>query len=90
MQREIAPDMLSRVSAYDWLGSIGLAPIGLVAAGPLATAFGARHAELGCAGVTVLASALALLSPQVRQLRAPDEPPRKQPGPTGVGQAEEV
>jgi MFS family permease len=90
MQREIAPDMLSRVSAYDWLGSIGLAPIGLVAAGPLATAFGARHAELGCAGVTVLASALALLSPQVRQLRAPDEPPRKQPRPTGVAQAEEV
>lgn len=89
MQREIPPRMLSRVSAYDWLGSTALAPIGLVVAGPVASAVGARPAELGCAGVSALACALALLSPQVRRLRAPD-PARKHPAPAGVAVPKEA
>jgi hypothetical protein len=71
MQREIPPRMLSRVSAYDWLGSVGLAPLGLIVAGPLATAFGARPTELGCAAVAAAVTAMALLSPQLRRLQVP-------------------
>ncbi len=40
MQREVAPDMISRVSAYDYLGVLAFYPAGLALAGPLADAFG--------------------------------------------------
>jgi MFS family permease len=33
---------LSRVSAYDWMGSLALMPLGFAVAGPLASSFGAR------------------------------------------------
>ena len=42
LARHIPPSALSRVSSYDWMGSLALLPIGFVAAGPLASAFGAR------------------------------------------------
>ena len=40
MQREVAPEMISRVSSYDYLGSLAFYPAGLALAGPLADAFG--------------------------------------------------
>src|SRR5436190_5386896 len=67
VQREIPSRLLSRVSSYDWLGSVSLAPIGIAVAGPLAIAVGARTAELGCAALALVATALALMSPQVRR-----------------------
>ncbi|WP_405944419.1 MFS transporter [Streptomyces sp. NBC_00932] len=73
MQREIPEAVLSRVSSYDWFGSLALAPLGLLVAGPIAAAVGTRAALAGCAGATVLATFGALLSPQVRTLRAPVE-----------------
>jgi hypothetical protein len=39
----IPPAALSRVSAWDWMGSLALLPAGYVVAGPLAHAFGARE-----------------------------------------------
>ena len=40
--RHIPPQALSRVSAYDWMGSLALLPLGFAIAGPLAAAVGAR------------------------------------------------
>ena len=40
MQQEIPPNLLSRLSAYDYLGSQALAPAGTALAGPLAASFG--------------------------------------------------
>ena len=40
LQREVAPDMISRVSSYDYLGSLAFYPAGLALAGPLADAVG--------------------------------------------------
>jgi hypothetical protein len=74
LQREIAPGMLSRVSAYDALGSFMLGPIGLLLAGPAASAFGARPALLVCAGVILVATLASLLSPSVRRMRGPSVP----------------
>ena len=37
----IPPQALSRVSSYDWVGSLALMPLGFALAGPLASAFGA-------------------------------------------------
>ncbi|WP_414166931.1 MFS transporter [Streptoverticillium reticulum] len=70
LQREVPAAALSRVSSYDWFGSLAFAPVGLYAAGPLAAAAGADVALLGCADVVVLATTGALLAPGVRRLGA--------------------
>ncbi|GAB2466900.1 MFS transporter [Streptosporangium sandarakinum] len=72
MQREIPPASLSRVSSYDALGSLMFGPLGLLLAGPVAIATGPRPALVGCAGLILVVSLAALLSPGVRGLRAPD------------------
>lgn len=69
MQQEIPPAMLSRVSAYDALGSFAMAPIGTAVAGPLATVFG-TSAVLTIGGVAIVAlTGLVLCVPEVRGLR---------------------
>ncbi|MFI9076666.1 MFS transporter [Streptomyces sioyaensis] len=71
LQREVPEAALSRVRSYDWFGSLAFAPLGLLAAGPVAAHLGVGRALAGCAALIVLATAAALLSPQVRGLRAP-------------------
>lgn len=75
IQREIPQEVLSRVSSYDWFGSLALAPLGLLAAGPVAASVGTDKALAGCAALVVLATTAALLSPRVRTLRAAAETP---------------
>jgi MFS family permease len=60
---------LSRVSAYDWMGSLALLPLGYLLAGTLAGAFGSRTVlEVGSAlGVLLLVA--ALLPRSTRELR---------------------
>ncbi len=70
VQREIPEEVLSRVSSYEWFGSLAFAPLGLLVAGPVADAVGTGPALAGCAILIVLATAAALLSPSVRGLRA--------------------
>jgi MFS family permease len=68
LQTHVPQESLSRVSAYDALGSVALGPIGLAVAGPAAAAFGATHA-LVAGGVLCGASSLAaLMFPSVRNL----------------------
>jgi MFS family permease len=68
MQQEIPGEKLSRLSSYDALGSFVLMPIGLAVAGPLGAAIGFRTAFLGSAVVIVVATALVLVSRDVRTL----------------------
>ncbi|MFI5473589.1 MFS transporter [Streptomyces cacaoi] len=75
IQREVPEEVLSRVSSYDWFGSLAFAPLGLLVAGPVAAAVGTGKALAGCAALVVLATAAALLSPQVRTLRAAADAP---------------
>jgi MFS family permease len=42
LARNIPASALSRVSAWDWMGSLALLPAGFLLAGPLASAFGPR------------------------------------------------
>ena len=68
LQRHVPPAALSRVSAYDWFGSLAFQPIGLVLAGPAAAAFGAST-TLWIAAVAILGTAvLCVATPSVRQL----------------------
>jgi MFS family permease len=68
MQQQIPRDRLSRVSAYDALGSFVFVPIGLAAAGPIAEAAGTRTTLVGAAVLIVVPTALVLLSRDVRTL----------------------
>jgi MFS family permease len=72
LARHIPPRALGRVSAWDWMGSLALLPLGFLLAGPLAQALGARTVlGVGCLiGLALLG--LALLSHSVREL--PGEP----------------
>lgn len=70
LQQHIPPHALSRVSAYDALGSLSMMPIGLVVVGGLSEAIGVQDALLiGVAGV-VVPTLLVLCLPSVRGLRA--------------------
>ncbi|WP_405986461.1 MFS transporter [Streptomyces sp. NBC_00872] len=88
VQREVPEAVLSRVSSYDIFGSLAFAPLGLLIAGPIAARTGTGPALAGCAALVVLATAAALLAPQVRALRTPAHPldehgksPRTRPRP---------
>jgi MFS family permease len=65
-QRRIPADVLSRVSSYDWFGSLALSPIGYAIWGPIAAAIGIQPA-LWIAAALMLASVLAPLA--VREVR---------------------
>lgn len=68
MQQEIPPTMLSRLSSYDILGSMALAPVGTVVAGPLAAAYGTATV-LTVGGVIIVAITIPVLFvPEVRHL----------------------
>ncbi|MFB4292357.1 MFS transporter [Nonomuraea sp. ATR24] len=76
MQREIPSESLSRVSSYDALGSLMFGPVGLMLAGPVAERVGAPAALVGCGVLVLLSTCAALLSPGVRNLRAPEHASR--------------
>jgi predicted MFS family arabinose efflux permease len=65
-QRHIEPAALSRVSSYNWLGSMALQPVGLAIWGPIAVAIG-YDAAMWLAFVAMVVSGLALLA--VRDVR---------------------
>jgi MFS family permease len=71
LQQHIPAAVLSRVSAYDWLGSVALIPLGYALAGPLASTLGVTGTLWLSAAWTVFGSATALAVPAVRRLRTP-------------------
>jgi hypothetical protein len=81
MQREIPPAVLSRVSAYDWFGSVAFLPVGYAITGPLAGLLTVTGTLWAAAGWTVLTTALVLIVPGVWRLRAP---PPSAPAPSAV------
>jgi hypothetical protein len=76
LQEQIPAQMLSRVAAYDALGSVGLAPIGTTLAGPVALALGLGTTLTGAAIVILASSLVVLCVAEVRTLtrRAPAAP----------------
>lgn len=70
IQEHIPPRSLSRVSAYDWLGSLALAPVGTALIGPIAAGLGPKTTLLGCAVLVTALNLWALTIPGVRNLRS--------------------
>ncbi|MFG3281187.1 MFS transporter [Streptomyces sp. NPDC048111] len=68
LHQEIPEEKLSRVSAYDWLGSIAMVPVATALAGPAQDAVGRTPALWGCSALIVLLTAAVLCVPDVRRL----------------------
>src|SRR5687768_2558753 len=69
MAEQIPPHALSRASAWEWMGSLVLLPVGYLAAGPLADATSAETVLVGGAILTATVLALGLLPRETRTLR---------------------
>lgn len=74
LHQEIPEDKLSRVSAYDWFGSIAMVPVATALAGPAESAFGLSASLWGCAVTVVLVTAAVLCVPDVRHLTRRERP----------------
>jgi len=61
LQRNVPPEALSRVSSYDWFGSIAFTPVGLILWGPLSDLIGIP-AALWVACALLLVSSVAMIS----------------------------
>jgi MFS family permease len=77
LQQKVPEEALSRVSAWDWMGSFLFLPLGLIAAGPVADLIGISTTLWISVAWAVLSTLAVLLVPSVRNLRrsdAPEEP----------------
>jgi MFS family permease len=70
LQQHVPLETLSRVAAYDWLGSVAFMPLGYALVGPAAAVLGAAL-TLSLGAALVLVTVLAVIAlPAVRGLRA--------------------
>jgi hypothetical protein len=69
LQQNVPEHALSRISSFDWLGSIAFNPLGYALIGPLATAIGTSQALVACGVVNVFAAVGVVFVPSVRRIR---------------------
>ena len=69
MAEQIPPHALSRASAWEWMGSLALLPVGYLAAGPVAKATSTETVLVGGAILTAVVLALGLIPRETRMLR---------------------
>jgi MFS family permease len=74
LQQHVPEEALSRVSAWDWMGSFLFLPLGLIAAGPVADLIGISTTLWIAVAWAVLSTLVVLCVPSVRNLRRLDEP----------------
>ena len=75
VQEKVPEAMLSRIMAIDGFFSFVATPIGQVAVGPLAVAFGAGRVQLGCFALAALVGAFALTRRTITDVRLTGAPP---------------
>jgi len=68
LAERIPPHLLSRVSSFDWMGSLALLPLGYVLAGPLGEALGGVGVLVAGGVLGLLGTLAALLVPDVWRL----------------------
>jgi MFS family permease len=74
LQEQVPQDALSRVTAYDWMGSQLFMPVGYLLAGPLASAFGATEVLFAAGLVLALSSFVVIGLPSIREVRRVSPP----------------
>jgi hypothetical protein len=65
LQQNVPAEALSRVSAYDWMGSTALRPLGLAIVGPIASAIGVKETLLAAFALTMVTSLTLLAVPDM-------------------------
>jgi len=71
VQEEIPEEYLGRVSSIDYMGSVGLLPLGMALAGPLSQYFGEKPFLVGVAVFHIAICALVLQVPGVKDMKSP-------------------
>ena len=70
LAQRIPPHALSRVSSYDWMGSLALLPLGYLLAGPLGEALGSVEVVVAGGAIGLAVALLGFAIPDVWRLRA--------------------
>jgi MFS family permease len=71
IQTEIPQELQGRVFSVDYMGSVGLMPLGMVLVGPITHIFGEQRFLIGAVVFHLLVCGLVLLVPGVIDLRSP-------------------
>ena len=79
LQRLIAPEKLSRVSAYNWLGAMIFLPAGYALAGPIASIVGMRAYLLFGAGWLIVSTVFIVQLRSVREFTLEQQAPEAAP-----------
>jgi MFS family permease len=74
VQREVPAEYQGRVFAIDYMGSLGLMPLGMALAGPLVNIFGERELLIGVALFHLFVCAVVLLVPGVKEMKSSRPP----------------
>ena len=74
VQREVPAEYQGRVFAIDYMGSLGLMPLGMALAGPLVNIFGERELLIGVAAFHLFICAVVLLVPGVKEMKSSRPP----------------
>jgi MFS family permease len=72
LQQHVREDALSRVSAWDWMGSFAFLPLGFILAGPVSGVIGISTTLWISVGYLIVSTLAVLLVPSVRNLRRLD------------------
>ena len=68
LQRNVPAHALSRISSFDWLGSVALNPIGYALIGPIAAAIGTPETLMVAAVLNIVVCVSVVLVPSVRSI----------------------
>jgi MFS family permease len=74
VQREVPAEYQGRVFSIDYMGSLGLMPLGMALAGPMVNLFGERELLIGVAVFHLLICAVVLFIPGVKQMKSTKPP----------------
>ena len=69
LQRNVPEHALSRISSFDWIGSVALNPIGYILIGPIAAAIGTSETLVIAAVLNIAVCCSVVLVPSVRSIR---------------------
>jgi hypothetical protein len=74
VQREVPAEYQGRVFSIDYMGSLGLMPLGMALAGPMVELFGERQLLIGVAAFHLFICAVVLLVPGVKEMKSSRPP----------------
>jgi hypothetical protein len=69
-QRQVPDHLMSRLSSFDWFGSVALNPIGYALVGPIANRVGVAETLYLAAAANALVTLVVASTPAIRNLRA--------------------